>query len=298
MSHRRSTTPLFELLDKSRPIEPLPEPKPIVDSQSSAPSEPVTREAKVSPSRASPAQAARPVRPSLAKPNPTAEPRLMAGGYGRPALAGGLLIVPVPFALIGLGILFVLGAVLWATAWHFGDNRARTEEQAKFAALGGSNIVDPIADPGRGTGEPGSGSAPTNQAGSPPTRPSNQPSNQPANQPGRQPAASSSDSRQAGFNYLRLATLDRDQAVEAVDRLKAGGVDAFMIPLETGARRGNNPARYVVYLSKGFAGGGAFSASRSQREQLTASARRIGEAWAKEGGPTAFQEPFWDKYVP
>lgn len=297
MSQRRSTTPLFELLDSAKPIEPLPTPQ-------AAPTPAAQPDSAPSP-HANPSTPA-PARTSPVGVQPAPEPKpLLTEGVGRPALVGRLIVLPVPFALIGLGVLVVIAAVLWATAWNMGDRRARAEEQAKFTAMGGSRIVDPIGTTGTGQ-QPSPNDTPSNAPPSndtPPVAPpfSNNADQTPSGRPVL-PAGAHGDPRQDGFNYLRLATLERAQAREGVDRLIAGGVDAFMVPLESSRSGGNNTARpasrFVVYLAQGFPGGREFSSSRRDREQLVSRAKRIGEAWAKDGGPTGFQEPFWDKYVP
>ncbi len=280
MSHRRSTTPLFELLDSSKPILPLPTPQAAPNPSAPSDSESSSATAPAAASRAHTAPESKP---------------LLTEGVGRPALVGRLIVLPVPFALIGLGVLVVIAAVLWATAWNMGDRRARAEEQAKFAAMGGSRIVDPIGAADSRLETPSNDTPPV-------APPSSRNTNQiPVEQP-VSPAGTRGDPRQDGYNYLRLATLEQAHAREGVDRLIAGGVDAFMVPLESNRSRGNNTARpasrFIVYLSQGFPGGREFSSSRRDREQLVLRAKRIGAVWAKDGGPTGFQEPFWDKYVP
>jgi hypothetical protein len=228
---------------------------------------------------------------------------MLVEGLGRPTIVGRLLVVPVPFALIGLGVLIVIGAVLWTTAWSFGKNEAVKQERARAAAMGQAGIIDPIAstpsvtsptqpDQSRsglsGTGQPTG--RPGGQAQPIPTPRQTQPAVPPA--PGVGP-----DPRQAGLNYLRLANLNRDQAAAAVERLKQGGLEAFAVSLESDARRVNSSSRFAVYLAQGFPGS-QFSSSRRERERLEQAVLRVGQAWTQEGGPTDFRSPFWDKYAP
>ncbi len=313
MSQRRTTTPLFELLDASKPIEPLPQHPKVpttadaetaeADGLSASDKRAAHEPGSASTTTESTKAPVRPQREVQRRPRPAAAtasgPRLLEGGYGRPALVGGLLILPVPFALIAVGILIVIGAAIWATAWQLGGDQARTQERAKFAALGGSGIVDPVGEPRGGGREMADDQPPPQPPVSRDTR--RQAEAQDRTRAGQdRPAGGGvqADPRQSGLNYLRLATLDEPQAQAAVARLAAGGLDAFAVPLETARRGSNTSARHAVYLSQGFEGGRAFSQSRSARERLVTRAREIGERWVSEGGPTGFQEPFWDKYVP
>lgn len=108
----------------------------------------------------------------------------------------------------------------------------------------------------------------------------------------------STDPRQKPMNYLRLATLRREQAVQTVDYLKSKGKKSFAVPTGTVDRSpegGKNPT-YFVYLSTPL--------SRDQYRDSTNRARieneikEIGKAWAKakERGPTDFAQPVWVKY--
>lgn len=384
MSHRRSTTPLFELLDSAKTTDPAHSHGSHHKSQSSSPTQPSggqaptpqapsppleasktdsasdpaakgagsgpqslsepkpgtggiatvrtwprdTSHAKevvstpasqtvqtrgegvqpfpLSPSGAEiPSTSAESVRSAQVQPagSRTIETRpMLVEGLGRPTIVGRLLVVPVPFALIGLGVLIVIGAILWTSAWSFGKNEAISQERARAAAMGQAGIIDPTAtnlpvSTPSGANPSRQGQQPTDQVGTGQTPPQPDPTQrrtQPAPTP--QPAASA-DPRQPGLNYLRLANLNRDQALAAVERLKQGGLEAFAVSLESDARRVNSTSRFAVYLAQGFPGS-QFSSSRRERERLEQAVLRVGQAWTQEGGPTDFRSPFWDKYAP
>jgi hypothetical protein len=228
---------------------------------------------------------------------------MLVEGLGRPTIVGRLLVIPVPFALIGLGVLIVIGAVLWTSAWSFGKNEAINQERARAAAMGQAGIIDPTASIPPVTDPSGSNQArPSQQAagqtGTGQTLPAQSAPTQGRAQPAPSPQpAVGADPRQAGLNYLRLGNLNRDQATAAVERLKQGGLEAFAVSLESDARRVNSSSRFAVYLAQGFPGS-QFSSSRRERERLEQAVLRVGQAWTQEGGPTDFRSPFWDKYAP
>lgn len=106
----------------------------------------------------------------------------------------------------------------------------------------------------------------------------------------------SDDPRTPGTNYLALATLDREDAVEAVDVLERGGVDSVAVRVEGGATAANDSDRFVVYSLGLAVPSGRYSAMADQRRVHERRVGEIGRRWAERGGASAFDQPFWRRY--
>src|SRR5690606_8891549 len=106
------------------------------------------------------------------------------------------------------------------------------------------------------------------------------------------------DPRTVGMNYLVLATLDTEQAADAISFLSSNGVTVIGVPqLDSRKTNANNPSRYTLY-SLGLAIPGnrwsAMSSDRSQHQQLIAN---LGARWQREHrGGSDFSQTNWEKF--
>ena len=106
------------------------------------------------------------------------------------------------------------------------------------------------------------------------------------------------DPRTIGMNYLVLATLDTEQATDAISFLYSNGVTVIGVPqLDSRKSNANNPSRYTLY-SLGLAIPGnrwsAMSSDRSQHQQLIAN---LGARWQREHrGGSDFSQTNWEKF--
>ncbi len=108
------------------------------------------------------------------------------------------------------------------------------------------------------------------------------------------------DPREPGLNYLVLATLDTEQAADAIAFLYSHAVPVIGVPVVDNRGSGaNNPSRYTLY-SLGVAIPGnqwsAMSVERSQHQKLIAD---LGARWQRERrGGSDFSQTNWEKYSP
>ncbi len=107
------------------------------------------------------------------------------------------------------------------------------------------------------------------------------------------PTGAISDPRQPQTNYLRLATLPQDDAVNAIAFLNDRGFQAFAV-IDPRTRSGNNPPRYALYAAAGFPSDG-FRASEAARAQVRSEALRLGQAWRAAGGASNFADAGWER---
>jgi len=104
------------------------------------------------------------------------------------------------------------------------------------------------------------------------------------------------DPRTPGTNYLALATLERGEAVEAVDVLGRAGVESVAVRVEGRGSGGNDLARYVVYSLGLAVPSGRYSAMAERRRSHERRVGEIGRRWAEDGGASAFDQPFWRRF--
>ena len=108
------------------------------------------------------------------------------------------------------------------------------------------------------------------------------------------------DPREPGLNYLVLATLDTEQAADAISFMYLNSVPVIGVPVvDNRASSANNPSRYTLY-SLGVAIPGnqwsAMSVERSQHQRLIAD---LGARWQRERrGGSDFSRTNWEKYNP
>lgn len=106
------------------------------------------------------------------------------------------------------------------------------------------------------------------------------------------------DPRQAGMNYLELATLSRAQAESALSFLGVEGVEAIAVPVvESGRSRANNPVRYRLVSIEVAIPGEQFRVMRTQRLDHERQIQRLGKAWQRDkDGASDFAQPLWKRY--
>ncbi len=108
------------------------------------------------------------------------------------------------------------------------------------------------------------------------------------------------DPREPGLNYLVLATLNTEQAADAISFMYLNSVPVIGVPVvDNRASSANNPSRYTLY-SLGVAIPGnqwsAMSVERSEHQRLIAD---LGARWQRERrGGSNFSQTNWEKYNP
>lgn len=135
-----------------------------------------------------------------------------------------------------------------------------------------------------------------------------EPVSTPAVSPGHAPAAEQasvltvkgpgSDPRQAGWNYLLLGTVTREEATGAIQYLAKNGLEAFAVPVEPVDRKGgraNTSPRFQLFAARGIASG-EFAGKQVERDRLKQEVARLGAVWKKEHkGSLSFSDAFWLK---
>lgn len=201
--------------------------------------------------------------------------------------------------------------VAWVAGYRIGHGAGKAEMTALLPD-------DPVVNPPRQINPGGTG----NQAGTPSggqsgtpagaqTRPTNPSGNQTAPQQTQPPAVlpqnwalladglRAADPRVPGTNYLELATLPEEQALDALAFLASRGVRAIGSPVDSGGRSGNNPSRYTLYSLGLAVPSGQYSSTASERrdhERLVAS---IGADWMRDRrGGSNFSQTLWRRYDP
>jgi hypothetical protein len=222
----------------------------------------------------------------------------------RPA---GELRVPMTrvYMAIAVTMLFLVGA--WAAGYYFGvkDGKAQLDR-----VVGGGVGEQPVVLPPVATNETGTRTSPPGQPVNQPTNPAstNNPGLTPA---GITPAPAGSpwvlalggvravDPRVQGSNYLALATLPPDQTLDAITFLDAKGLRAVGVPVDSGGRSANNPARYTL-ISLGLAvPSGQFNSTVDQRRAHEALVRTLGSEWQRaHRGGSDFSQTQWIRYNP
>lgn len=191
-----------------------------------------------------------------------------------------------------LGLTIIIWSLAWRRGYSFADAKAVRE-------LGSPTVQDPLKKaPIRvnpdllGRDQPGRTSTPNEAAKPQPRQPTAPP-------PTTTPPAPGSDPRQAGLNYLTLASqLDKETATTAAAFLTENGCPAFAVAVDRSGRPVKNGSQFAVYAQRGFASE-EFRAKESERQALVEQVRRLGKAWQKDHrGGTDFSQTFWQKYAP
>lgn len=259
MPGKRSTTPLFDLLQqgRSRGVEVrVPDPE-----------------------RHRPAD----------EPPPRKERRRQKDAADGPIrIAGG--VVQMPLAYAGVALTVALAAVV--LAWTLGYNRGEARVEAEHA------LLESVMAPGARITEPEQNPR-TDQPAAEPNRPRPQPdqtARQAGPAPFLTSAGpSSTDPRTPRENYLHLAAqLEAESAASAIDHLASRGIEAFAEIDPRSLKRKNGPL-YSVIAAKGVPSGEVRSeAARRFVDQVKAA----GAAWKQAGGKWDFADAYWKLYSP
>ncbi len=221
--------------------------------------------------------------------------------------AAGELRVPMTrvYMAVAVAMLLIVGA--WAAGYSFGVKDGKAQIERVVGGGGAGAGEQPIVLPPGTTNEP---PVRTTQ----PTRPTGTP---PAGGPGRPPAAGSIpapagspwvlaldgiravDPRTPGSNYLALATLPPDQALDAITFLDGKGLRAIGVPVDSAGRSANNPTRYTL-ISLGLeVPSGEYSSSAAKRTAHETLVRTLGGEWRRtHRGGSDFSQTQWIRYNP
>jgi len=195
----------------------------------------------------------------------------------------------VSYALVALAGAIALVLVAWTLGFRSGESSARDEALRRELAVQG-----PASDP--------TASQPAARQSDAPRQPLRQPDAAGGTRPATGAAAAAlgptgalpADPRQAQTNYLRLATLPQDDAVNALVFLHERGFAAFAV-IDPRTRGGNNPPRYALYAAAGFPSDG-FRASEAERARVRSEALRLGQSWRAAGGVSNFADSVWERF--
>lgn len=105
------------------------------------------------------------------------------------------------------------------------------------------------------------------------------------------------DPREAGLNYLALATLGKSDAEAAIAFMSQNGVEIIGVPVDRGGQRANNagPA-YRLFAAAGISSE-QYRTKQTARTNLEAEVARLGDIWQKQHhGASNFAKPGWEKY--
>lgn len=263
MPGKRTTTPLFDLLQQGRRagVETSlpPEPRP-ADQPEKAPAR--------------------------------AEGRAQGTGLAEAPIriVGDVVQIPLLYGALALtlAIIAVFGA--WSLGYQRGERKAKSDQRLLETALGpGSRIVEPGAS--GATGPNGAGVT---------ASPNKDQTTGPAVSPGPMnfltaAGPTDADPRLANHNYLHLgAQLRAEQVQAALAFLRERGIDGFGV-IDPGTRRRNDGPLFVLIAGLGFPSGEADSpeAQRYRKQVLAA-----GAAWKQAGGVKNFDDAYWKLFKP
>ncbi len=213
----------------------------------------------------------------------------------RPA---GELRVPMTRVYMAIAVAMVCLVGAWAAGYYFGLK----DGKAQIDRVVGPDMSEPVVLP------------PADQQTSPP-RPApsgrTDPAEGAAPPAGATPARAGEswvlalggvravDPRVPGSNYLALATLPPDQTLDAITFLDGKGLRTIGVPVDSGGRSANNPARYTL-ISLGLAvPSGQFSSTVDQRRAHETLVRTLGSEWRRlHQGGSDFSQTQWIRYNP
>ena len=291
----RRTTPLFDLVpEKSGASAKLAA---AADAASNAArGKPVIR-VELEPSPAVEAEAAPQSRTPRASAEESRSPvGTMERTWAPDWLGGSLVRVPINAVSIGVAV----GIILVLVAWIFGVATGQSRAERDLARFDRQtpNITDPLVE-GTDSGLNG-GSA---------NQPLDRPKTQVSKNPGTSKAAVGQtltskgtldgDPREAGLNYLALAVLSAEDAASAIEFLSQNGLEAFGVPVDSGASKANNPIPAGTYRLFAFPGVSSDEYKRRATKvtNLEAEAARLGSVWQKQHrGTSNFSRTQWEKY--
>jgi hypothetical protein len=208
-------------------------------------------------------------------------------------IVGGVVQMPLAYAAVALAVSLtaVLGA--WTLGYRRGEGHAKSEQAMLESVMGPtSRIVEPD-----GSSDGGVGERPANGGNS------RQDDVAPAGhqEPGTMPrflvaeGGTNADPRQPRHNYLYLAAqLEADAARSAIDHLGSRGIEAFAEIDPRYLKRKNGPL-YSLIGSKGVPSDEVRGeAANRYKGQLLAA----GAAWKKAGGKWDFADAYWVRFDP
>ena len=212
--------------------------------------------------------------------------------------SGVRLSSPVFYTLIVLAVALILSA--WAVGYKVGEKAgaSKIEDYVRDQP-----VVSPISNQANTQiQEPNTTNDPGILAINQPDSSTQQPQNQISN---TAPVGIMSptgfltdDPREPGLNYLVLATLDTEQAADAIAFMYSHGVRVIGVPeVDSSGSSANNPSRYRLY-SLGLAiPGNQWSAMSAQRLQHQQRVADLGSRWQREHrGGSDFSLTNWEKF--
>lgn len=212
-------------------------------------------------------------------------------------LGGSLIRVPVNAVSIGVACVIILVLIAWILGVASGQSRAE-RDLAKFDRQTPA-ITDPLVE-GGDSGSQGSGA---DQVPDRPRTPASNGSSGSSRVQTYQTLTSKGtldgDPREAGLNYLALATLSGEDAAAAIEFLSQNGLEAFGIPVDSGGSKANNPNPAGTYRLFAFPGVSSDEYKRRATKvtNLEAEAARLGSVWQKQHrGTSNFSRTLWEKY--
>ncbi|HZW09380.1 MAG TPA: hypothetical protein VFF69_05695 [Phycisphaerales bacterium] len=260
MPGKRSTTPLFDLLQQRRPrgVE-VRAPEPEVD------------------------------RPPAAA--PAAPNRGLAWRFADAPIriAGGAIQMPLAYGAVALTVALACIVGSWTLGYRQGERQARSEQAMLESLIGpDSRIVEPGGD------ATADGSRPS-QASAEPHPDRDAPD---STEPARFLTAgggTNTDPRTPRHNYLYLAAqLEADSARSGIAHLKSRGIEAIA-EIDPGTLRRKNGPLYSLIAGRGVPSGEVNSAeARRYRDQVLAA----GAAWKQAGGKWDFADAYWRLHTP
>lgn len=252
----RRTTPLFDLMNRSQASAPPPE--------TPRPNKPVVR------------VELKPREPSYAPdPEPAPEKVVRVNGKAFPVWIKSVAIVIAILALI----------TAWSAGSWFGQKRAE-KDLADTVRRDPPRIEEPT-DPSL---------LASNPAVNPPVHTPSRVEPLANNSPRALPPATGGDPREPGKNYLYLANLPREDAATTVEWLRQNGLNAYRVPVESGAGGANNagPGLDRVFLGDGLT---SDQYRQSIRTKMEAEVVRLGAIWQKQHrGSSNFEKFLWEKF--
>ena len=211
---------------------------------------------------------------------------------------------PMFYALIVIALALVIGA--WTVGYQRG-NKAGKEEMSQL--VDDQPVVRPLdtgTQPDPIVNQPVV-NQPTQRT--PNTNPDSNPASNSTTNPATQPTGAgilsasgylTSDPREPGLNYLVLATLNAEQAANAISFMYSHAIAVIGVPVvDSGARGANNPSRYTLYSLGVAIPGNQWSAMSSARMQHQRQIADLGARWqAEQRGASDFSQTNWEKYDP
>ena len=252
--------------------------------------------------------------------------------YAAPEPALGVVRVPRRNIYLAISLVLLLLLLAWVGGYVTGVRTERREQARSLAGGTGDLLIsDPIGQgddfteapepedatlprPNRGSaGSSSSGGSPVvirqgTTSGSTALPPPGSPLTDPAAiaATGSGPVITSrgmvqQDPRVPGVNYLHLARMTYAHALDAVAYLAENGVEAIGVPLDPGARAGNNRGQYLVVSVEVPVPGSQFGEMAGERRRHQDEVARIGQRWRTERrGVASFaaSQTVWARYAP